>query len=111
MQRLKQWITSAREIWEARQLPTWLTNKYFVVGAAYLLLTLFLVDHNYFERRKIKRELKEVLAEKNYYESQLHDIDGQLEILLRDDETLERFAREKYLMKTEDEEVFVIIEK
>ncbi len=57
------------------------------------------------------RTLRQMQKQKEYYAKKIEEDTRRTNELLSDDENLEKFAREQYLMKKPNEEVFVIIEK
>jgi hypothetical protein len=57
------------------------------------------------------RTLRELEAEKNFYLKKYEQDSKRLKELRTDNENLEKFAREQYLMKKENEDVFVIVEE
>lgn len=57
------------------------------------------------------KELNELQKSKRYYTTQINAERKELEALKNNPATLEKYAREKYLMKREDEELFIIPEK
>ena len=58
---------------------------------------------------KLKSELKTISQEKEYFEDKIEETKGDLDNLLNDQGKLEKFAREKYLMKNANEDIFVIV--
>ncbi len=48
-------------------------------------------------------------AEKEFYEQQIKQVNQDREELLTNDQQLEKVAREKYLMKKPEEDVYVIV--
>ena len=58
-----------------------------------------------------KLELWDLDDEKEYYLIEIEETKSDLEELTTDMNSLERFAREKYLMKRDNEEVFVLVEE
>ena len=58
-----------------------------------------------------KLELWELEDEKEYYQAEIENTKEDLKELTSDLNNLERFAREKYLMKRDNEEVFVFVKK
>ena len=56
-------------------------------------------------------ELSKLEEEKSFYQEELKVIQADLEELESNPESLEKFAREKYLMKKDNEELFVIVEE
>lgn len=57
---------------------------------------------------KLKNELNTIRSEKEYFQEKITETRADLDNLLNDNEKLEKFAREKYLMKNDNEEIFVI---
>lgn len=94
---------------ERLRLPAWMANKYVLVGSVFAIILLFFDSFNAVERFKLNRELRRAASEKAYYELEIDRISDQLNLLLSDEDMLETFAREQYLMKRDDEEVYVIV--
>jgi cell division protein FtsB len=68
-------------------------------------------SNNLLDRVKDLRHLNQLEKDKEYYLEKI-EIDAQkLKELRTDNENLEKFAREQYLMKKDNEDIFVIIEK
>lgn len=49
--------------------------------------------------------------QKSYYLEKIEEVKKDREELMSDDRLLEKFAREKYFMKKETEDVFIIVEE
>ena len=62
---------------------------------------------------QIERSRKQntLQKEKEFYQQKINQVEKDREELLSDDELLEKFAREKYLMKKPDEDVYVIMKQ
>jgi cell division protein FtsB len=56
-------------------------------------------------------KLRELENEKEYYLEKIEEVKKDQEELMGNRELLEKFAREKYLMKKESEDIFIIEEK
>lgn len=56
-------------------------------------------------------ELNKLEEEKEFYQDEIKQIRADLKELKTNPKTLEKFAREKYLMKKDNEELFVIVEE
>lgn len=69
---------------------------------------LFFDQNNFFFQSSISRELHQLEARKRVYIHQNDLLRAQKESLFGNIENLEKLAREKYLMKRDDEEVFLI---
>lgn len=92
-------------------LPAWLKNKYFISFAAFTVIMLFLDKNDYFTQLGRKKELKKLEQGKAYYTREIEAERKELEQLKRDPATLEKYAREKYFMKKDNEDLFIISEK
>jgi cell division protein DivIC len=91
------------------QLPSWLKNKYFLTTACFVAWMLFFDDRDivttYFKQRS---ELSELQTSKAYYQSQISVTRQELDKLKNNAATIEQYAREKYLMKRENEDLFIV---
>jgi cell division protein FtsB len=86
-------------------------NKYLIAILVFLVW-LFVFDRNSLvDRIKYTRALKEMEEEKDYYLKRISQDSQRLEELKTDPENLEKFAREQFFMKKEEEDVFVIVEE
>jgi len=83
-------------------------NKYVIALAAFIVLMLF-IDHNdIFMQLDRRRQLNDLLASKAYYEKQIEQTKKNLSELQNNPAALEKFAREKYLLKRDNEDIFVV---
>ena len=88
-----------------------LKNKYLVAFLIFLVWVLVFDRNSLIDRVKYIRTLHELKTEKQFYLEKYAEDSIRLNELRTDNENLEKFAREQYLMKKENEEVFVIIEE
>lgn len=93
------------------QLSTIAKNKYL------LSLTVFSVWMIFFDTQDIitthftlRKELRELQESRNYYLDKIDATKKELDQLKSDPATLEKYAREKYLMKKDNEDLFIISE-
>ena len=93
------------------RLPAWLRNKYFIAFAAFCVIMLFLDKNDIFTQFGRKKELHNLQTSKNYYIRQNEVLRQESEALKHDPQSIEKLAREKYLMKKDNEELFLISEK
>jgi cell division protein FtsB len=84
-------------------------NKYFIAFTSFLIWILFFDNYNLIKQYEYRRELKEVTQQKEFYLSDIAKDQKSLHELMTNDETLEKFAREKYLMKRDNEDVYVVM--
>ncbi len=72
---------------------------------------LFFDPRDIYSQLEHTRELNELKASKSYYQKELTKETTELELLKTNPATLEKYAREKYLMKRENEDLFILSEK
>ncbi|MBM3402848.1 MAG: septum formation initiator family protein [Bacteroidetes bacterium] len=84
-------------------------NKYFITALAFLSWMLFFDRNDLLSQYEYRSQLKKLQAEKEFYLKESAKAIKDLNELTTDKAKLEKFAREKYLMKKENEDVFVII--
>lgn len=73
---------------------------------------MLVIDQNDFiSQWKLNEQLDDLEERRVYYEVEIEETRARLEELLGDDKKLEKFAREQYLMKKDNEVIFVIVEE
>ncbi|TKG91095.1 septum formation inhibitor [Puteibacter caeruleilacunae] len=77
----------------------------------FLVWLLFFDEHNIIRRIDNYGKYKQLEEDVFYYKGKIKEDREKLNELTSNKENLERFAREQYLMKKENEDVFVVIEK
>ncbi|MCA6380597.1 MAG: septum formation initiator family protein [Cytophagales bacterium] len=91
-----------------KRLPPAFRNFYVVTGLCFLVWMLFLDSNDLISRFKLGAKLRNLDREKAYYQEKIADVEKDRHELMTDRELLEKFAREKYLMKKEAEDIFII---
>jgi len=92
------------------QLPAWLRNKFFIAFAAFTVWMLFFDEKDVFTMRHHRQELRDLQQSKKYYTDQVNKEKNELENLKNNPSTLEKYAREKYYMKRDNEDLFLMPE-
>ncbi|MFM2208113.1 MAG: hypothetical protein RL213_2088 [Bacteroidota bacterium] len=88
-----------------------LTNRYILASLALLLWLGFFDRNDFLTTYSYRQKLDELRQEKAYYEKEVEKNRAYMERLETNPENLERFAREKYLMKKDNEEIFVVLDE
>ena len=88
-----------------------LTNKYLFVFLAFSVWMIFLDDHNILFLRQNINKLKRYRIESDYYKEKILKDSERLKELKTSSKNLEKFAREQFLMKKKNEDIFLVIEK
>jgi cell division protein DivIC len=87
-----------------------LRNKFVLTALIFLLWLLLFDQNNLSERRKLTRDYNQLQQEKDYYQKKIEEDKKRINELKTNNENLEKFAREQYLMKKDNEDIFVIVD-
>jgi cell division protein FtsB len=90
---------------------TILKNKYLLTLTSLAVWVIFFDKNDLSTQIELRKEVRQLEEERNYYANEISDITADIHELTSDPVTLEKFAREKYLMKRDNEEIFKIVEK
>ena len=85
-------------------------SKYWLVAIPFFAVTLFVGDSNVFNRSKYDKRILFLEKEIDRYTKELEATRKKNQELQFDKEGLERFAREEYLMKKENEDIYIVEE-
>lgn len=83
------------------------TNRYVIIIAIFIVWMVFFDENSWINQKEFDKEINKLNVEKDYYKSQI-DQDKDFINKHNDREELEKFAREKYNMKKENEEIYII---
>ncbi|HTH81896.1 MAG TPA: septum formation initiator family protein [Mucilaginibacter sp.] len=83
-------------------------NKYFLVTLAFVVWMVFFDKNDLFSQYQYHQQVSKLKQERDFYKTQTAKVSKDLDELTSDPEKLEKFAREKYLMRKDNEDVFVI---
>jgi len=92
-----------------KKVPPLLKNKYFIAILAFAVWMLFFDRNSMMYRYKQNRTLNKHEQEREFYLREIQNDSIALHELSSDTQNLIRFAREKYLMKKDDEDIYLII--
>ena len=85
-------------------------NKYWLVTILFLAITFIIGDSNLYNRYKYNERIRYLESELNRLNKEIEQNRKKIREIQTDREGLERFAREEYLMKKENEDLFIIEE-
>jgi cell division protein DivIC len=94
-----------------KKLPKAFRNFYVIALAIFFVWMLVLDSNNLIARYQLSSKLSALEDEKEYYEEKIKEVQKDHDELFGDRESIEKFAREKYLMKKESEDIFVVVEE
>lgn len=85
-------------------------NFYFVFTLFFVIWMVFIDSNDILTQYKLSSKLKELVKQKEFYLERKDKIQADREELMSNNELLEKFARERYLMKRKTEDLYVVIE-
>ena len=87
-----------------------LLNKYLIVFLAYTVFVTFFDQHSLIHRWQTHQKISQLEKEMKYYEGEIKSNKRKKYELQSSNENLEKFAREHYYLKKENEDIFIIKE-
>ena len=91
-------------------IPAWIKNKFFIAVTVFAFVMLFFDKNDLFTQMDRKRQLRELLQSKQYFTDQIAGEQAILDKMTTNPATLEKYGREKYLMKRDNEDLYIIPE-
>jgi cell division protein FtsB len=85
-----------------------ISNKYLLATVAFIALLFFSDKNSILEQYKLYKQYKKAKTEHDFYATQIEQAREKYNELFSNKENLEKYAREKYLMKKANEDVYVI---
>lgn len=95
-------------------LPPWLRflgNRYVIITVSFGVWMIFLDIHSCQVHREIDNEIADIKQSIQYYQGEIQRDEERLQELESQTEMLEKFAREQYLLRKSNEEIFIIERK
>lgn len=96
--------------WKRLRQKKWfkiISNLYVLILSIFLVWMLFFDQNSVLIQLELQREIKKLELQKEFLQDQINQ-DKELIETLSDPKELEKFARETYFLKKEDEEIFII---
>ena len=89
------------------KLIKFLTNRYVLILTGFSIWMLFFDENSYLVHKEFNTEIKELETAIEFYKKRIKEDKSTIKNL-QDSLQIERFAREKYLMKKENEDIYLI---
>jgi cell division protein FtsB len=93
-----------------KRLVLILKNKYLITLIALSAWVLFFDKNDLKTQIDLRKDVQKLEEERNYFAREIAQITADMHDLCTNPKTLEKFAREKYLMKRDNEDIFKIVE-
>jgi cell division protein FtsB len=95
---------------ETKQKKPWLkivSNKYLLISLLFGVWMLFLDNYSYMDQRQLNKQIDELQDNKKYYQDEIRKDKENIKLLKNQDQ-VEKYAREKYYMKKDSEDIYII---
>ena len=95
---------------ETIQKKPWLkivSNKYLLISLLFGVWMLFLDNYSYMDQRQINKQINELQDNKKYYQDEIRKDKENIKLLKNQDQ-VEKYAREKYYMKKDSEDIYIV---
>lgn len=89
-------------------IPALLTNKYLIASLAFIAWITFFDRNDFVTQLQRRRELNDLQSTKADFTNKIKLERKELNQLQTNPATLEKYAREKYYMKRDNEDLFII---
>ena len=89
-------------------IPSWIKNKYLIAGVAFIIWIFF------FDPKDIPSSVNRIETYKKLQQTELNlnkkitETRKDLDLLKTNPQTIEKYARENYMMKKDNEDLFII---
>ncbi|MDI9356344.1 MAG: septum formation initiator family protein [Chitinophagaceae bacterium] len=85
-------------------------RSFYLLSLFFLLVWVsFLDENNVFNYISINQKIEYLQNQKKYYQEKIKNIKEEEYIILENIESIERYARENFLMKKKNEDMYVIV--
>ena len=83
------------------------SNKYVLVTLFFIVWMLFLDNYSWYNSRVLNSQIEEMEDNKKYYQDEINKDNKSIKLLKNPDQ-IEKYAREKYFMKRDSEDIYII---
>jgi len=85
-----------------------ISNKYLLALTGFVLLMLFFDHNDVFTQWERRKNLKALETKKKFFQDEITKTQKELKDLQQNPAALEKYAREKYILKKDNEDVFLV---
>ena len=94
-----------------QKLPAPLRNKYLITFVVFLIWIFFIDTFDIITQLRMNNEFKQLKEQQEFYKAEIEKDSIKVYNLNNNPEEQERFARERFLMKKDNEDVFIVRDK
>ncbi len=89
----------------------WAINKYVLIIGLFIVWMTFFDDASLYQHIRIDREIDELKEDRDFYKAKLEEVQTKLKKVEEDPESIEKIARERFYMKKDNEDIFVVVKE
>jgi cell division protein DivIC len=89
-------------------IPPFLKNFYILSSLLFVVWMTFFDSNNLITQYELWSKRNDIIKERNYYLSKIEEVQQERKELFSQNRLIEKFAREKYLMKKDSEDIYII---
>jgi cell division protein DivIC len=93
------------------RIPKFFRSFYFIFTSLFLVWMFFFDSNDFVTQYQMSKNLSDLEAQKEFYLGKIDSVQKDREELLSNSELLEKYAREKYMMKKPTEDLFIIVKR
>lgn len=93
------------------KIPAIFRSKFFLLFVGYFVYLLFFTQNTLSSQIKLALQLRKLSTEEAYYSKALADIKHQQKEVFSGIDNIEKFARENYWMKRDNEDLYIFVEE
>ena len=94
-----------------KSIPGWLKNKYLLAAMLFLVWMLFFDPKDIGNEFRKWNKYRELQSSEEHLVKKIGETRAELKELKNNAQTIEKYAREKYLMKKDNEDLFLVTAK
>jgi cell division protein FtsB len=87
----------------------YINNKYFYTALAFVVWMFFFDSDNFREQISLSQRIKGLEKQKSFYTKEIEKNKSALNALQYDTTKLEDYARKRYFMKKDNEDIYVVV--
>lgn len=83
-------------------------NRYTILGLCFIIWMIFFDQNSLFTHLELDKQISDLERDETYFKRNLENEDKKLKVLIENPAEIERIAREKFYLKKDNEDIFII---
>lgn len=83
-------------------------NRYTILGFCFIIWMIFFDQNSLFTHLELDKQISDLERDEAYFKQNLENEDKKLKVLIENPAEIERIAREKFYLKKDNEDIFII---